>query len=173
MQVVHARAAVTTSQMVDESLTTIVARSVLEAALKEDQSAELWFDLANEDGEDAGRLSVDLAYTDIEELLRLSPGNEITLSLDGDEVENLGADQSAYEQGVAAGQAAAQQSVGAAATVQRAHPAATAQIAPAATTQVSIAARTQVSGLQAKTQVSKTLVVKASGLTLLRSGLGQ
>ena len=55
MQVVHARAAVTTSEMVDESLTTIVARSVLEAALKEDQSAELWFDLANEDGEDAGR----------------------------------------------------------------------------------------------------------------------
>ena len=168
MQVVHARAAVTTSQMVDESLTTIVARSVLEAALKEDQSAELWFDLANEDGEDAGRLSVDLAYTDIEELLRLSPGNEITLSLDGDEVENLFAAILAP-----AGQAAAQQSVGAAATVQRAHPAATAQIAPAATTQVSIAARTQVSGLQAKTQVSKTLVVKASGLTLLRSGLGQ
>jgi hypothetical protein len=188
MQVVHARAAVTTSETVDESLTTIVARSVLEAALKEDESAELWFDLANEDGEDAGRLSVDLAYTDIEELLRLSPGDEITLSLDGEEIENLFADSDVEAHGLKgavaiavataailapAGQAAVQQSVGAAATVQRAHPAATAQIAPAATTQVSIAARTQVSGLQAKAQVSKTLVLKASGLKLLRSGIGQ
>jgi hypothetical protein len=197
MQVVHARAAVTTSETVDESLTTIVARSVLEAALKEDESAELWFDLANEDGEAAGRLSVDLAYTDIEELLRLSPGDEITLSLDGEELENLFADSDVEAHGLKgavaiavataailapAGQAAVQQSIGAAATTQRANPAATTQIAAAATTtqiaaaattQVSTAARTQVSGLHAKTQVSKTLVLKASGLKLLRSGLGQ
>lgn len=187
MQVVHAHAALTTSQTVDESLTTIVARSVLEAALKEDESAELWFDLANEDGKDVSRLSVDLSYTDIEELLRLSPEDQIALSLDGDEIESLFADPDVEAHGLKAaiaiavtgaailapaGQAAVTQSVDAAATVQRANPAVTAQIAPAAQTQISsAAARTQVSSLRARAQVSKPLVLKASGLTLLRSGL--
>lgn len=189
MQVVHARAAVTTSETVDESLTTIVARSVLEAALKQDESAELWLDLANEEGKDAGRLSIDLSYTDIEELLRLSPEDEITLSLDGEEIESLFADADVQAHGLKgaiavavttaailapAGQAALPQSVDAATTTQRANPAATTQIAAAATTQVSsLAAQTQVSGLQAKAQVSKQLVLKASGLKLLRSGLPQ
>jgi hypothetical protein len=189
MQVVHARAAVTTSQAVDESLTTMVARSMLEAALKEDEPAELWFDLANEEGEDAGRLSIDLAYTDIEELLRLSPDDEITLSLDGEEIESLFSDPDVQAHGLKgaiavavtsaailapAGQASLSQSVAAASTAQRANPAATAQVAAASTTQVSgLAARTQVSGLQAKAQVSRQLVLKASGLKLLRSGLAQ
>ena len=187
MQVVHAHAALTTSEMVEESLTTIVARSVLEAALKEEESGELWFDLANEDGEDAGRLSVDLSYTDIEELLRLSPEDEITLSLDGEEIESLFADSDVEAHGLKiaiaiavtgaailapAGQAAVSQSVDAAATAQRANPAVSAQIAPAATTQVSsAAARTQVSSLRARAQVSKPLILKGSGLTLLRSGI--
>jgi hypothetical protein len=188
MQVVHARAAVTTSAPADESLTTIVARSVLEAALKQDESAELWLDLANDEGEDAGRLSIDLSYTDIEELLRLSPEDEITLSLDGEEIESLFADADVEAHGLKgaiavavttaailapAGQATLPQS-DAASTAQRANPAATTQIAAAATTQVSsLAARTQVSGLQAKAQVSKQLVLKASGLKLLRSRLAQ
>ena len=189
MQVVHARAAVTTSEAVDESLTTMVARSVLEAALKEDASAELWLEFANEDGEDAGRLSLDLAYTDIDELLRVSPEDEITLSLDGEEIESLFADDDVEAHGLKgaiavavttaailapAGQAALPQSVDAASTAQRANPAETAQIAAAATTLVSsLAARTQVSGLQARAQVSKQLGLKASCLKLLRSRLAQ
>ena len=70
MQVVQARATFVTPETIDESLTTIVARSVLEAALKEDESAELWFELGTEDGEDVNRLSIDLSYTDIEQLLQ-------------------------------------------------------------------------------------------------------
>ena len=89
MQVVQARATFVTPEAVDESLTTIVARSVLEAALKEEESAELWFELGTEDGEDVSRLSIDLSYSDIEELLRLSPADEIALTLDGEAVESL------------------------------------------------------------------------------------
>jgi hypothetical protein len=187
MQVVQARATFVAPETVDESLTTIVARSVLEAALKEDESAELWFDLASTDSEDVSRLSIDLSHSDIEELLRLSPVDEITLSLDGEAVESLFTDPDVEAHGLKgaiaiavtsaailapAGHAAVAQSVDAAATAQRANVAATAQIGAAATTQVSsLAARAQVSGLQAKAQVSKPLVLKASGLKLLRSGL--
>ena len=89
MQVVQARATFVTPETVDESLTTIVARSVLEAALQEEESAELWFELAKDDGDDVSRLSIDLSYSDIEELLRLSPEDEIALSLDGEAVESL------------------------------------------------------------------------------------
>ena len=89
MQVVHARATFVTPEAVDESLTTIVARSVLEAALQEKDSAELWFELESGDGEDVTRLSVDLSYSDIEELLSLSAEDEIALSLDGEAVESL------------------------------------------------------------------------------------
>ena len=89
MQVVQARATFVTPETFDESLTTIVARSVLEAALKEEESAELWFELGTEDGEDVSRLSIDLSYTDIEELLRLSSEDEIALTLDGEAVESL------------------------------------------------------------------------------------
>ena len=56
---------------------------------KEEEPAELWFELGNDDGEDVSRLSIDLSYTDIEELLRLSPEDEIALSLDGEAVESL------------------------------------------------------------------------------------
>ena len=84
MQVVQARATFVTPETFDESLTTIVARSVLEAALKEDESAELWFELGTEDGADVNRLSIDLSSTDIEQLLRLSSEDEIALTLDGE-----------------------------------------------------------------------------------------
>ena len=89
MQVVQARATFVTPETFDESLTTIVARSVLEAALKEDESAELWFELGTEDDEDVSRLSIDLSTTDIEQLLRLSSEDEIALTLDGEGVESL------------------------------------------------------------------------------------
>jgi hypothetical protein len=89
VQEVQARATFVTPETFDESLTTIVARSVLEAALKEDESAELWFELGTEGSEDVSRLSIDLSYTDIEELLRLSSEDEIALTLDGDAVESM------------------------------------------------------------------------------------
>jgi hypothetical protein len=93
MQVAHARATFVPSDAADESLTTIVARSVLEAALQEDaEPAELWFEVSSEGAEDVNRLSVDLSHSDIEDLLRLSPEDEIALSLDGEEVESLFSD---------------------------------------------------------------------------------
>src|SRR6187551_2681342 len=70
MQVTHAHAALTTSDAVDESLTTIVARSVLEAALAEGESSTLWFEVG--DDEDSRRIEIDLSTADLEELLRRS-----------------------------------------------------------------------------------------------------
>jgi len=186
MQVVQARATFVTPETFDESLTTIVARSVLEAALKEDESAELWFELGTEDGEDVNRLSIDLSSTDIEQLLRLSSEDEIALTLDGEGVESLFGEPDVEGHGLKgaiaiavtsaailapASQAAVPQA--AASATQQAKIQATAQVAPAATAQVSsLAARTQVS-VQAKTQVSKVQVAKVSGLKLLRSGLAR
>ena len=189
MQLLHAHATFATSEVIDESLTTIVARSVLEAALQEDESAELWFELGTEDSDDVSRLSIDLSHTDIEELLRLSPDDEIALSLDGEVIESLFADSEVEAHGlkgaiaiavtsaallVPAAQAAAPQSVGAAATAQRAGVAATAQVGTEATAQVSsVAAKTQVASLQTKAQVGKSQVAKLSGLKLRRSGLAR
>lgn len=187
MQVVQARATFVTPETIDESLTTIVARSVLEAALQEDDSAELWFELASEDSDNVSRLSIDLSHSDIEELLGLSSDDEIALSLDGEAIESVFGDADVEGHGlkgaiaiavtsaailVPAGQAAVPQAIGAAATPQ-----ATTQVTPqvetAATAQVSsIAAKTQVSSLQAKAQV-KSQVAKLSGFKLLRSGLAR
>lgn len=165
----------------DEALTTIVARSVLEAVLAEDEGAELWFDIGREDDEPT-RLSIDLSVADLEEILRLSGEDDIALTLDGEYVEGLFGDPDVEAHGLrgaiaiavtsAAILAPATQAAVPQATVQS-KPQATAQVSPAATAQVSsLAARTQVS-LQAKTQVSTVQVAKAkvSGLKLLRSGL--
>jgi len=183
MQVVQARATFVTPEAVDHSLTTIVARSVLEAALQEEEPAELWFEVARDDGDDVSRLSIDLSYSDIEELLQMSPEDEIALSLDGEAVESLFDDADVEAHGMrgviaiavtsgallapGVAQAAVPQAT------QQAKPAATAHVSAAATAQVSsLAARTQVT-LQTKTQVSKIQLAKVSGLKLLRSGLAR
>ena len=178
MQVVQARATFVTSEAVDESLTTIVARSVLEAALQEEEPAELWFEVAKHDGDDASRLSIDLSYSDIEELLQMSPADEIALSLDGEAIESLFDDADVEAHGMRGVIAIAVTSGAllapgvAQAAVLQAKPAATAQVSAAATAQVSsLAARTQVT-LQ-KTQVSKSQLAKVNGLKLLRSGLAR
>lgn len=187
MQVVQARATFVTPETFDESLTTIVARSVLEAALAEDESAELWFELGTEDGEDVNRLSIDLSSTDIEQLLRLSSEDEIALTLDGEGVENLFGEPDVEGHGLKgaiaiavtsaailapASQAAVPQAT--ASATQQSKIQATAQVAPAATAQVSsLAARVQVASQQAKAQVAKGQVAKVSGLKLLRSGLAR
>ena len=188
MQVVQARATFVTPETFDESLTTIVARSVLEAALQDEDSAELWFELGDDGrSEDVSRLSIDLSHSDIEELLRLTPDDEIALTLDGAAVESLfdpdveahglkGAIAIAVTSAAIlapAAQAGVPQSVDAAAK-QQANIQATTQIGAAATTQVSsIASRAQAVSGQSKLQVAKTQVAKVSGLKLLRSGLAR
>ena len=170
----------------DDVLTTIVARSVLEAALAEDEKAELWFDIGREDDETA-RLAIDLSASDLEEILRLSSGDDVALTLDGDGVAGLFDDPDVEAHGLKgaiaiavtsaailapAGHAATQQSVGAAATAQRAGVAATAQVGVAATTQGSrVAAKTQVASVQAK--LAKSQAAKLSALKLLQSGLAR
>ena len=90
MQVVQTRATFVTPETFDESLTTIVARSVLEAALKEDESAELWFELGTEDGR--GREQAvhrPLVRRTSRSSCGLSSEDEIASTLDGEAVESL------------------------------------------------------------------------------------
>ena len=77
----------TAGQPADESLTTIVARSVLEAALAEDEPGRLWFEVGGDD--DSRMLEIDLSTADLEELLRMSGATTSRCTLDGDEVAGL------------------------------------------------------------------------------------
>jgi hypothetical protein len=178
MQVVNAHATFVSSDVIDESLTTLVARSVLEAALTDEEPAELWFELGHNESDDVARLSVDLSYADIEELLRLSPEDEIALSLDGAAVESLFGDSDVEAHGLKGAVAIAVTSAALLApAAQGALPQATQQAAPQATVQATaqvsqVAATMQVS-LQNKVQVSKAQVAKVKGFKLLRSGLAR
>ena len=189
MQVMHAHAALTTSDAIDESLTTIVARSVLEAALAEGEPSTLWFEVG--DDEDSRRIEVDLSTADLEELLRMSGSDDVALTLDGDEIAGLFGEPPDVEghglkgaiaivvTGAAllapAGQAAVTQ-VSPAATAQIS-PAATAQISPEATTQLRPAATAQVTNAAATAQVAtvKAKLAKSNAkfknFQILRGGL--
>ena len=189
MQVTHAHAALTTSDAIDESLTTIVARSVLEAALAEGEPSTLWFEVG--DDEDSRRIEVDLSTADLEELLRMSGSDDVALTLDGDEIAGLFGEPPDVEAhglkgaiaivvtGAAllapAGQAAVTQ-VSPAATAQIS-PAATAQISPEATTQLRPAATAQVTNAAATAQVAtvKAKLAKSNAkfknFKILRGGL--
>jgi len=194
MQVTHAHAALTTSDAVDESLTTIVARSVLEAALAEGESSTLWFEVGHD--EDSRRIEVDLSTADMEELLRMSGNEDVALSLDGNEIAGLFDDPEVEAHGLKgaiaivvtsaallapAGQAAVTQSVGAAATTQGVGVAATTQgVGVAATTQgVGVAATTNVSHAAATAQVASaqaklarsSAAFKLQNIKVLRGGL--
>lgn len=182
------------------SITAVLERSELEAALHADESARLWVDLGSEGDDETFRLTIDVTASELEEMLRRSTGDEFMLALDADAVAGLFDDPDFEAHGMRgalaiavataavaapAGQAAVAQTVGAAATAQRASVAATAQqVGAAATTQVSnLAAKAQVSKAQVskaqvskaatKAQVSKSLVVKAAGVKLLRSGFAR
>ena len=189
MQVTHAHAALTTSDAIDESLTTIVARSVLEAALAEGEPSTLWFEVG--DDVDSRRIEVDLSTADLEELLRMSGSDDVALTLDGDEIAGLFGEPPDVEghglkgaiaivvTGAAllapAGQAAVTQ-VSPAATAQIS-PAATAQISPEATTQLRPAATAQVTNAAATAQVAtvKAKLAKSNAkfknFKILRGGL--
>jgi hypothetical protein len=186
MQQLTTTATFTDRQLDDDVLTTIVARSVLEAALAEDEKAELWFEIGREDDETT-RLAIDLSASDLEEILQLSSGDDVALTLDGDGVAGLFDDSDVQAHGLKgaiaiavtsaailapAGHAATPQSVGAASTVQRAGVAATAQVRAAATTQGSrVAAKTQVANAQ--TRLAKSQTAKLSTFKILRSGLAR
>lgn len=167
-------------------ITAILARSELEAALNTHESAQLWFELGLDGDEETTRLTLDLTPTDLEEMLRRSTGDEVSLALDGDALAGLFADPDVEAHGlrgalaatVAIAAIAAPTSLAAvpqtsevAATAQRATAAATVQTSgTAATAQISsVAAKAQISGVAAKSQISKTLVVRAGGVQLMRS----
>jgi hypothetical protein len=178
----------TTEQLDRDALTAIVARSVLEAALAEDESAELWFDVESND-EDVSRLSIDLSPSDMEQLLGLSSEDEIALTIDGEAIENLFADAEVEAHGLKAAiaiavtgaailvptaQSAVTQGAGAASRPQVIKAAMSAETHPAAKVQVvNAATHAQVIGAATKTQVSRTLVVRASGFRFIRGELAR
>jgi hypothetical protein len=171
---------------IDDPFTAVISRQDLEIARAGD-TAELWFDVGTDDSDDVNRLSIDLAYSDIEELLRLAPEDEIVLELDSAVVEGIFGDDDFESHGMksaiaiavagaallapAAAQAAAPQTFGTAATVQKANVAATVQVSNVASRVQALnpQAKVQVSKAQAKVQVSKTLVYKAAGFNILRA----
>lgn len=175
----------------DEALTTIVARSVLEAALAEEEGAEIWFDIGRDGDEETARLAVDLSVADLEEILRLAGADDVALTLDGEYVAGLFDDDPDVEaHGLRGAVAIAVTSAAILApATQAAVPQATQQAKPQATAQataqVSAASTAQVSSLvaqaqakiqskpQSKIQVSKAQLAKVSGLKLLRSGLAR
>jgi hypothetical protein len=148
-------------------ITAVLARSELEAALDEDDSAQLWFDIGSAEDEEITRLTLDLTLADVQEMLRFSTTDEIVVALDPDGVEGLLAEPEVEAHGlrealaiaVAAGAIAAP--AGLAATPQTASPAATAQARAAATSQqASPAATAQVSSQATRAQVVKGQVAK-------------
>jgi hypothetical protein len=184
MQQLTRTATFTDDRVEDEALTTIVARSVLEAALAEDEKAQLWFELERDDSE-TRRLAIDLSPADLEEILSMSGDADVALTLQGEDVAGLFDDDEVEAHGMRgaiaiavtsaailapAGHAATTQSVGTAATTQQAGVAATVQVGTEATTQVANTAVTvQVAGVQAKLATSKTAHLKA--YKILRYGL--
>jgi hypothetical protein len=173
MQELRTTATFTSEQAArDDALTTIVARSVLEAALAEGEPAELWFDLASDRDDEVGRLSIDLAPTDLEQLLGLSSEDEIAMSLDGESIESLFGDPDVEAHSLKgpiaivvtsaailapAGQAAVTQGVGAAATTQRTSPAVSAEAHTAAKAEViGTATKAEVIGTATKAEVIGT-----------------
>jgi hypothetical protein len=179
------RTATFTDAQPDEALTTIVARSVLEAALAEDEPGQLWFEIESDD--DSRLVAIDMSTADLEELLRLAGSDDVALALDVDDVEGLFDDPDVEGHGLKgaiaiavttaallapAGQAAVTQSVGTQSTTQRAGVAATTQVGAAVSTQVSNAAATaQVASVQAK--LAKSNAAKLRSFKLLRSGLAR
>jgi hypothetical protein len=179
------RTATFTDAQADEALTTIVARSVLEAALAEDEPGQLWFEVESDD--DSRRLAIDMSAADLEELLRLAGSDDVALTLDADDVEGLFDAPDVEGHGLKgaiaiavtgaallapAGQAAVTQSIGTQATTQQAGIAATTQVGAAVSTQVSNAAATaQLASAQAK--LAKSNAATLRNFKLLRSGLAR
>ena len=78
------RTATFTDHQPDEALTTIVARSVLEAALAEDEPAELWFEV--EGDEESRLLAIDLSASRSRGAASAVGQRRVALTLDGEDV---------------------------------------------------------------------------------------
>lgn len=185
------------------SITAVLPRREIAAALEAGEPAQLWFDVGLSGDEDSKRLTIDLAKDDLEEMLRLATGDEVALALDAEAVDTL-FDSDVEAHGIRsaltiavvvgamtapAGLAATPQAVGAAASPQ----AVTSQVSPASVeSQVSSAsvesqvtrssvksqvskgaAKSQVVRAGAKSQVAKSVVVKAGGISLAKHGLAR
>jgi hypothetical protein len=69
----------------DRSVTAVLTRHEIEAALHGGDPIGLWFDLADENDEndvEAVRLTVEMSSTDVEDALRVSTGDDVAVELD-------------------------------------------------------------------------------------------
>jgi hypothetical protein len=179
----------TTATLVEDAsfdggaVTAVLSRRDVEAVLGVDSPA-LWLELGHE-GDEASRVTVQLEPADVEEMLRLSEGDEVVLALDAGGLTGIVEEPDVEAHGlraalaiaVVAGAIAAP--AGYAATPQAASPAAKPQGASAAAAQSQVSrasvqsqvtrqvAKEQVSRAGARAQVSKSLVLKASGIQQL------
>jgi hypothetical protein len=173
--------------LVDDSIAAVIARSELEAALAAHEAAGLWFELEHEDDAESRRLTLSVTSAEIEEILRFSPGDEIILALDGDQVSTLFADPDVSAHGLRGAFAIAVATAAIAAPASlAATPQVSSQVSPQISPQVSSqiskpatkaqvvrpgthpAATAQVRSQVVKTHLNKGLVVKAAGINLLR-----
>jgi hypothetical protein len=178
------------------SFAAVLARTELEAALHADGSVGLWFELGHGGAEDTSRLTLEVTSEDVEKMLQSSPGDEIVLALDAEEVDGLLADSDVEAHGIRGALAIAVATAAIAApTSLAATPQVSSEVSSQVSSQVSTEVSPQVSGLVATTQVSRqvlrpastaqvraqvvrnqlhrSLVVNAAGVKVLRSGLAR
>lgn len=147
------------------AITAVLARSELEAALHADESAQLWFEFGRDEDEETRRLTIEVTSTDVEEMLRLSTGDDVVLALDAGTVGGLFDEPDVEAHGmrgalaIAVTAAAIIAPTGLAAAPQTASAAATPQVSSQVSSQVSpqvssLAAEAQISSLAATPQVS-------------------
>jgi hypothetical protein len=167
------------------SVAAVLARGELEAALHAQEPIGLWFELGRGGETETSQLTLELTPTDVEEMLQSSPGDEVVVALDADEVEGVFADVEAHGMRGALAIAVATAAI-AAPTSLAASPQLSSQVSkPSTQPQVSSlvantqvtrqvvrpAATAQVKAQVVKTQLHKSLVVKGAGVKLLGSGL--
>ncbi len=168
---VQTRATLVEPGTLDDSFTAVISRQELEAAATGD-SGELWFEIGTDGSDDVARLSVELAYKDIEAILRLSAEDEIFVTLDGDAIGSLFADPDVEAHGLRGALAIA---VTSAAILAPATQAAVPQAAsPAATAQkASVAATVQRAEHGARERSGREPRGEGTGLDSRREGAGE
>lgn len=172
----------------DDSIAAVVVRSELEAALAADDTAGLWFEVEREDDAESRRLTLELTSADLEEILGFSPADEFVLALDADQVSGLFVDPDVEAHGIRGALALAVATAAIAApTSLAATPQTSAQVSPQVSSQVSSqisstqvsrqitrpGVSAQVRSQVAKPHLNKSLVLKAAGFKLVRSGPAQ
>ena len=178
----------TTATLVDDAtfeggaVTAVLSRGELQGMLGA-ASPGLWFELGFEDDE-VNRLTIELEPADIEEMLRVADGDEVVLALDAGAISGLlevpdveaHGMRSAIAIAVAVG--AVMAPAGLAATPQASTPAAKSQVArsavssqvsrPGVESQIVRTGATAQVTRAVQSQVSKSLIVRASGVHVLK-----